>query len=215
MSASDGRASSNEGRRVSGLCCRACPASGTGGHVDRAAPMHYVCTHEEALALAASRSHYWLSDCGCRTEAGGCRRSRADVCLYFEADFSPTGGNWRKIGEDELGELFLEATRTRLVTRPFRSETDASRVAGICFCCDCCCAYFRDPTASCERGGMTESTDLSRCAACGACVEACYFGARSLKDFGLEIDRQQCHGCGLCVDACTERCIRMIERSRT
>ena len=180
--------------------------------MDRESPLHYVCTHGEARSLAGSHTDYWLSNCGCREEAGGCRRSRTDVCLYFEADFPPTGGNWRKIEPEELDALFREAALTRLVSRPFRSEGANSRVIGICFCCDCCCSYFREATEACEKGRMVESSDLSGCTLCGDCVGACYFGARSLVGTSLEIDQEKCHGCGLCVDACEEGCIRMVER---
>ena len=180
--------------------------------MDRRWSMHYVCTRDEARALTSARKRFWLSDCGCRDEVGGCRRSRTDVCLYFEADFPPTGGNWREIGTGELNELFREAAETHLVASPFRSESDVSRTDGICFCCDCCCGYFRDPKEACDKGSLIETTARPLCTDCGMCVDVCYFRARSLVGGTLEVNQENCYGCGLCVEVCPENCIGMLER---
>ena len=42
------------------------------------------------------------------------------------------------------------------------------------------------------------------CVACGACVEACRFGAVQINDLGCaEVDEEKCIGCGACTAVCT------------
>ena len=51
------------------------------------------------------------------------------------------------------------------------------------------------------------------CVACGACVEACRFGAVQINDLGCaEVDEEKCIGCG----ACARKCPRgLIDLRRT
>lgn len=49
------------------------------------------------------------------------------------------------------------------------------------------------------------SVDRNRCAeaaGCSLCVDACPFGALSVVDGGLELDKDRCKPCGRCVSAC-------------
>lgn len=48
--------------------------------MDRVSPMHHVCTCDEARALTGTRRRFWVSNCGCREQAGGSLRSKIDVC---------------------------------------------------------------------------------------------------------------------------------------
>ena len=44
------------------------------------------------------------------------------------------------------------------------------------------------------------------CVACGACVEACRFGAVQINDLGCaEVDEEKCIGCGACENLCPAR----------
>jgi ferredoxin len=172
--------------------------------------MHYVCTHPEAQALVRGRREFWVSNCGCREGRGGCARSRADVCLMF-ADVPASGSGKRPASAAEVAEIFREAARARLVTRPFRDEARTA-VEGICFCCDDCCGYFRDPGERCDPGPSIEETTREACTDCGLCAPACYFGARAMAAGGLLVDRLRCYGCGLCADVCPEDCIAMVPR---
>ena len=48
---------------------------------------------------------------------------------------------------------------------------------------------------------MSIILDSEKCTACGACVEACLFGALSLEGDELVIG-EGCNLCGACVEAC-------------
>jgi Pyruvate/2-oxoacid:ferredoxin oxidoreductase delta subunit len=173
--------------------------------------MHFVCTRDEARELIRGRDRFWVSNCGCREGRGQCDRSRIDLCLVFYDDIGMSGSGGREIALADVEEIFREAETCHLVTRPFRSD-DRTRVDGICFCCDDCCVYFLDPSDVCDKGRLVQESDPELCAACGACTEVCYFGARKTDDGELVVDRDECYGCGLCVDVCPEGSIRMVHR---
>lgn len=177
---------------------------------------HYVCTREQAQKIVGRYNKFWVSNCGCREDRGGCDRSRTDVCLMFRDDIPGSGGSGRKeISRTDVEEIFQEAKVKHLVTRPFRNEENMTQTDGICFCCDDCCAYFLKPNENrCDKGGLIEKTENDKCTSCGECTEVCYFGARKLRSEELLIDRDACYGCGLCVDVCPGDCVRMIRRNR-
>ncbi|OPY30738.1 MAG: ferredoxin [Methanocella sp. PtaU1.Bin125] len=171
---------------------------------------HYVCTLDEARAIADGHERFRVSICGCRKSKSGCARSRADVCLQLREKTAATGPETRDVDRAFVEGIFAEAREKRLVPRPFRDARGETE--GICFCCDDCCAYFTEiGNERCDKGKLIESTNLAICMNCGNCEDACRFGARVL-DGELKIDRDRCYGCGLCVDACPEHCIKMVNR---
>jgi ferredoxin len=175
---------------------------------------HYVATREEAEELIAGFGKFWVSNCGCREGEPGCQRSRADVCLFFDTQMGGTGSDFREVDADFVAGIMKEAADKHLVVRPFRYEEDKTRVQGICFCCDDCCYYFRSDveTSECDRGMFAARTDMDACAACGTCVDVCYFGAREIADGKLAVADEKCYGCGLCADVCPEECVTMAVR---
>lgn len=175
-------------------------------------PLHYVCTIEEAAALAAGRDRFWVSTCGCRERKGECQRSRADLCLQFVPVTAAEGTGHREIARDEVEEILREAFERRLVPRPFRGEADRTVTEGICFCCDDCCGYFLNPQERCDQGALIEVTDPKLCGDCLACIPVCHFGARLLDGRRLRLVRDLCYGCGVCVQACPSFAIRMVDR---
>ena len=177
---------------------------------------HYVCTREKAKDIVGQHDRFWVMNCGCREERGGCDRSRIDVCLMFRGDIPGSGGSGRKeISRDDVEEILREAEDKHLVTRPFRNEENMTQTEGICFCCDDCCVHFLKPgDYSCDKGDLIQRTENDRCTSCGECTQVCYFGARKLDNEELQIDRDTCYGCGLCVDACPEDCVGMIPRNQ-
>ena len=176
--------------------------------------LHYVCTGAQAREIVAGRDRFWLSACGCREARGNlCTRSRIDVCLQIHAETAASAFSDKKeITPDEVDLLLSEAETKRLVCRPFRGESDRSVTEGICFCCDDCCGYFLNRGERCDKGTLIEQTDTETCNDCGACVDACHFGARSLVDGVLALHREECFGCGLCLQACALACVEMIPR---
>ena len=181
------------------------------------APIHYVCTREEALHLVRGRERFWVSNCGCREERKGrCRHGRIDVCLQFSADTAASGTGRREITKLEMHALFKFAADSFLVPRPFRSDKDPAVTEGICFCCDDCCYYFLNPGGEpSDKGEYIEKTDMKACTHCGACVDVCRFGARTMEMNGKElaIDKYRCYGCGVCRASCSEECITMVKRA--
>jgi ferredoxin len=174
-------------------------------------PLHYVCTHEEAMKLIETHTEFWVSNCGCRESKSECRRSRMDLCLMFSGDQNSSGSNKHRISIEEVKSIMEEARTKKLVTRPFRSE-DRDKTDGICFCCDDCCGYFLNRDEDCDKGQYIELTDMYKCVHCGACVSVCYFQARRIEDGCLEINRSECYGCGLCLGECPAHAIKMVKR---
>lgn len=173
---------------------------------------HYVSTHEQAEDLIRQNENFWVSNCGCRENAGNCKQSRIDVCLCFNEYDSGSGTDFHQVDKKFAEELMREAKQKNLVTRPFRDEKDFSQTGGICFCCQDCCGYFTDPAEKCDKGIFIEKTDPEVCNDCGLCVEICYFGARTIKNGKLQLNRENCYGCGLCIKNCPLQCIQMINR---
>jgi len=180
--------------------------------IDNSIPFHYVCTREEALELTREFEEFWVSNCGCRESGKGCEQSRIDVCLFFKDYKKGSGSNYHKVHREFLKELFKEAENELLVTRPFRDSEDMTKTAGICFCCDDCCEYFKTQNDICDKGTFIEKTELSECKDCGLCIEVCYFKARKMENDQLKIMKDNCYGCGLCIDLCPLNCIKMIHR---
>jgi Na+-translocating ferredoxin:NAD+ oxidoreductase subunit B len=176
-------------------------------------PIHYVSTHEEARKLAFAHDHFWVSNCGCREgNKAGCQRSRIDICLMFRNDIGASGTGIKEIPITEVVAIFDEAINKKLVTRPFRNDTDKNVSDGICFCCDDCCGYFMDKSEICDKGKLIESTEMELCNFCGECVAVCHFDGRKLVGDELVVTSSNCYGCGLCVESCPENAIRLVKR---
>jgi len=173
---------------------------------------HFVCTLDEAREIVGRHPDYWVSNCGCRENGSGCKRSRIDLCLQFKGKTAAGGSGIHKATRQEVDGILEEAGTKMLVSRPFRDPDVPGGLEGICFCCDDCCAYFKKHEGACDKGSSIEKTDQDTCAACGACVDPCYFHARELRPDGLVVDSDRCFGCGLCVSVCPTGAITMVKR---
>jgi Pyruvate/2-oxoacid:ferredoxin oxidoreductase delta subunit len=176
--------------------------------------IHYVCTWDQAEDILREHDRFWVSACGCREGKGKCERSRMEICLMFKGDISGSGGTGtREISRADVNDILRETKEVRLVTRPFRNDNDRTETEGICFCCDDCCGYFRNPEERCDKGTLIEETEMADCNDCGLCEDVCHFGARQMVHDKLAVDRDFCYGCGLCVVVCPEECVEMVARS--
>ncbi len=174
-------------------------------------PMHFVSTISEAESLINKQQSFWVSNCGCRERKGSCSQSRMDVCLLFSETVQSSGSGKKEITREDVNAILNDARNENLVARPFRNE-DRTSTEGICFCCNDCCEYFRNPSEACDKGTFIEKTDTDSCSDCGVCADVCYFNARLIEDDKLSVITENCYGCGLCVDICPEACIEMISR---
>lgn len=52
------------------------------------------------------------------------------------------------------------------------------------------------------KGGMLVEWSKAPCRLCGECVEGCRFGALTLLEDGVKIDKSKCLNCGRCVKTC-------------
>ncbi|MBM4237178.1 MAG: 4Fe-4S dicluster domain-containing protein [Euryarchaeota archaeon] len=175
-------------------------------------PFHRVCTRAEAREIVDAHDEFWVSDCGCRMERGGCERSRTDVCLQFREKTAAGDSGRRRVSRGEVEELLGEAETKHLVARPFPNESTSADIEGICNCCDDCCAYFLNKGERCDRGHFVQRTVQNQCTDCGECIVVCHFGARRMDEEILVVKAENCYGCGLCADVCPEKCVQMIPR---
>lgn len=92
---------------------------------------------------------------------------------------------------------------------------DRGRLLTVCFCCPCCCIIMNSihslPNESQEAivrlKGLEIKVDTGRCTACGACVQACFMGARRPGEAAIVHDADLCKGCGACMTACPHAAI--------
>jgi ferredoxin len=93
-------------------------------------------------------------------------------------------------------------------------------IGAICNCRPGDCLGLRTLALDIEtmhRGEQVALVDTLLCDGCGACREACHFGAigatESAGEWRAEIDSRKCFGCGLCRNSCPRDALTMITRS--
>lgn len=61
--------------------------------------------------------------------------------------------------------------------------------------------------------GYVARPDEGLCVACGACLDACAFGALSLTDTAV-VAWEKCLGCGVCTAFCPQEAIELVRDER-
>jgi ferredoxin len=155
--------------------------------------------------------HIVIIDCACRSA-----RSEPclplDVCMIvgepfasFVLDHHPDRSRRVRV---EQAEGILEAEHARgHVHHAFFKDAMLGRFYAICNCCSCCCGAMhsmRNGTPMLASSGYVSELEIDLCVACGLCAEQCPFGAMSMGDVQVEVDRVLCMGCGVCVSTCPE-----------
>lgn len=183
--------------------------------------VHRICSFDEADAIVAKNTRYYLNNCVCRSLASQGKTKQSycghplETCLSF--------GPWAK---EEMAKAFpkREATlaEVRRMMQDWKDQGHFFRLMGgeaaVCMCCSCGCGWFfgkegqrvADP---CDKSPFIERTDLSACNLCGACQKVCAWGARKIDGGKLTVTADNCYGCGACEYACPTDAVKMIRRS--
>jgi ferredoxin len=189
-------------------------------------PIHETIANPESVVLPyplltplveCTSTRFLMDECMCR-RGEGCQNYPQDLgCLFLgdgAAKISPSMG--RLVDHEEAMAHVQQGMSLGLVPLVVHTTFDAlalgipyRRMLGICFCCDCCCTVQQGlrlgPPAFWDivvrLPGLVVDVN-GACAGCGACVEACYVKAISLRDGRAEIDKELCKGCGRCLTVC-------------
>jgi ferredoxin len=153
-----------------------------------------------------------------------CRASRThpclplDVCLVvgepfaaFVLDHHP--GRARPITQAEAVEILKAEDARGHIHHAFFKDAMLGRFYAICNCCSCCCAAMqahRNGTPMLASSGYVNSVDVSACAGCGECANACQFHALEIRDGHNHVNQSACMGCGICVSRCKRHALRLV-----
>ena len=159
-----------------------------------------------------------LAHCRCRTLGKNCD-SPTETCFYLNdaADKAVEAGKARKISLEEAKKHLALANEAALV--PMTIFNPEQHVLALCHCCPCCChdlhyMFKMERSELVARADYIAVQDADLCTGCGACVQRCHFGARTMLDHELIYDPDQCYGCGLCVTTCPTEAIGMARRKQ-
>ena len=161
-----------------------------------------------------------VGPCRCRTAHGRCsHRIETDIVIR-------TGtGAWLRAFPDQY--RIIDKEEAKAIVRECAAEQmfhmvfvhcrlgSAMNEYVLCNCCrDGCSVYLANIHLGQKcfpliPGNHFAVVDPSRCRACGACVDVCPWGARTVEDGVPGVDLSRCFGCGLCVSACDRGANRM------
>lgn len=189
-------------------------------------PVHEAIANPESMILPyplltplieRTSTRFLMDECMCR-RGENCQTYPQNLGCLFLGDgatkISPSMG--RLVDVHEAMAHVRRAMSLGLVPLVVHTTFDAlalgipyRRMLGICFCCDCCCTVQQGlrlgPPAFWDivvrLPGLVVEVN-GACAGCGACLEACYVKAISLRDGRARIDGELCKGCGRCLAAC-------------
>jgi ferredoxin len=157
-----------------------------------------------------------------------CRRSRpvhcepTQVCMIIGqpfADFTLQHNpeKSRRLSTAEALKLLREEHERGHIHAAYFKEDHLNRFYVICNCCKCCCGgieamvKYKNPIIA--PSGYIARPDEGLCVACGACLDACAFGALSLTNTAV-VDWEKCLGCGVCTAFCPQEAIELVRDER-
>ena len=165
-----------------------------------------------------------IVQCPCRVTAG-CKNHNIDLgCVWMgngaanlDLNNLPGGSKGRIATKEEAKEHARAALKDGLVPALGKLRGDAKvynvldyedEFMNFCFCCSCCCVVAgmkygnSDYKKHIKRmKGVTVTTDLEKCTACGKCFKVCiYNGLKLVK--GKAVTTEDCIGCGQCELVC-------------
>jgi ferredoxin len=184
---------------------------------------HRVLNLEKARDYLNKAHSIVVLNCGCRTARRNCD-APLDVCICMDSAAESVlnkgddlkDKNPRMIAKDQAMQVLARSHEAGLVHMAYDVMKEG-KVNAICSCCSCCCAIL----SSVLRFGLfpqlltsdtTTVTDMSKCTACGICVERCQFGAREMVGDSLTFNPRLCMGCGLCVTKCPTSAISLVAK---
>jgi len=163
--------------------------------------------------------HIAVIDCPCRTSREG-HCEPVDVCMLVGEPFAGFVlehgvANARAIDRDEALAILEKTDDLGWTHSAWFKEWLGGRFWVICNCCACCCMSMKAHSLGipmiapsgyrCAVGGD--------CTGCGACVDACPFGAITL-DGRAAVDASRCMGCGVCVRRCGASALSLVRDER-
>jgi len=176
---------------------------------------------QEAKRILEDAERIVLMDCTCRKQRDNCEaplntclrlNERAKQALEIEElkELNP-----QEVTVEEALKVLEESHRSGLVHLAI--SVDQSEVNEVCSCCTCCCmalsAALRFGLAPQLLTSKTvSSTDMQKCAACGACLERCRLDAREIVGGSLITHPDKCIGCGLCASTCPTQAIKLVAK---
>ncbi len=153
--------------------------------------------------------HIAVLDCPCRANRPDpCEP--LDVCLIVGEPFASFivehhPGRSRRISPPEAVEILRAEDERGHVHHAFFKDAMLERFYAICNCCACCCGAMqahRTGVPMLAPSGYVARVDSERCMGCGECVDACQFGALSVRSGRAVVAYDACMGCGVCSARC-------------
>lgn len=174
---------------------------------------------ESVSALVDQALSVGVIDCICRTQKALIGEScghPVDVCMVLSDQqdaFKEEGSFVRPLTHAEAEQTLRRAAQAGLVHCVSNNQRD---LWYICNCCTCSCGVLRGMADLgianvVARSAFVNRVDAQRCEGCGACLDACAFGAITI-DYTAQINETRCVGCGVCVGACPAYALSLERR---